>query len=93
MNRISFVDELVKVGAIRCLYKRATDLDATIPEALMSSGPVPDSKRVVPDEASTRVDNAHLPSVLGTPGRLGDVTVAKKPIDQERFNRPWIERR
>lgn len=93
MNLTSFVDELVKVGAVTCLYKRAADIDTVIPAALMDPAPAPPTKRVAPDEASTRVSNAHLPSALGTPGRLGAVTTAKEPIDQERFRRPFVERR
>ncbi len=93
MNLISFVDELVKVGGVRCLAKRAMDIDGgDIPAGMMDPAPSPPSMRVVPDEVATRVANAGLASNVPE-GMLGSSSGTKRPIDRERFNRPYVERR
>jgi hypothetical protein len=87
MNLLAFVDELVKVGAMHCLYKRAADIDnAGAPEGLMSSGAVPPELKIKPDEASSRTTTSHLPSVVPS-GTLGTSSGAKYPVDQERYRR------
>lgn len=92
MNLLSFVDELVKVGAMRCLYKGAADLDmAGAPEGLMSSAAAPPGLRVFPDEVATRVRNAHLPSIISV-GQFGKVTPSSRPIDQEKYDRRYVHR-
>lgn len=96
MNLLSFVDELVKVGACRCMYKRAADMTSGDPPAgMMDPAPAPPFKRVVPDEASTRTANAHRSLVVqpGAAGGFGSVAGTKKHLDEERFNRPYVERR
>lgn len=93
MNLLSFVDELVKVGAVRPMYKRAMGgLESEPPAGMMDSGPVPPVKRLVPAEASTRIETAHLPVAI-KPGSFGRVEGARHPIDQERFNRPFKDKR
>lgn len=93
MNLLSFVDELVKVGAIDCLYKRGADIATSeIPAGMMDTAPTPFAQRLVPDEAGSRLDTTAQPSIVES-GMLGSTSGAKKPIDRERFNRPWVERR
>jgi hypothetical protein len=87
MNLLAFVDELVKVGAMQCLYKRAADVDnSQAPEGLMRGGAIPPGIRIKPDEASSRTNTSHLPSAI-QPGSLGSTSPAKAPIDQERDRR------
>jgi hypothetical protein len=95
MNKMSFVDELVKVGAMRCLLKRASDVNTIdVPEGMMSNAPTPDAIRLHPDQAATRLPaTAHLMSSLDMPGMLGSVTQAVDPIDREKFNRAYKDRR
>lgn len=92
MNKVSFLDELVKLGCCKQLLKRASDggsESSEIPQGMASGDPVPDSIDVHPTEAQTRVPlTAHLPSPIH-PGSLGGVTQAKHPIDRKRFNRSW----
>jgi hypothetical protein len=100
MNLVSFVDELVKLGAVRSLIKSAGEIDSTSnvnssdpPATIMGGGGVPSSLRVVPEKASTR-----LPESVDTPseivaGSLGSVTGAKAPIDRDKFNRWYRDKR
>lgn len=96
MNLVSFVDELVKVGAMDCLYKRADDSEVTtedVPHMMLSNDPMPPTDRLHPAEAATR-----LPLTAGgiasiVPGTLGPVAGARNPIDRERFNRVYRDRR
>jgi hypothetical protein len=97
MNLISFVDELVKLGAVRPLIRKlAADGDSEavdIPQGMMSSEPVPDSDRVHPAEAATRLPaTAHLEPEIET-GHLGKVTEPKHPIDRDKYNRAYRDRR
>jgi len=92
MMLLSFVDELVKLGAGRQLVKTGEvtqgDLNTIdIPSGMMDSESPPVAELIVPDEAATRLPRTgHLaPQVVA--GELGDVTDAKDPIDRERFNR------
>lgn len=96
MNLLSFVDELVKVGGVRCMYKRGADISSSEPPSgFMMGGAVPPSKRVAPDEAATRVETTGAAPVVspGMTASFGNVSAAKKPIDRDRFNRPITERR
>jgi hypothetical protein len=92
MNKVSFLDELVKTGCCRHLLKRANEggsESSEIPQGMASGDPVPDSLDVHPTEAKTRLPlTAHLPSPIH-PGIQGGVTQAKNPIDRFRFNRSW----
>jgi hypothetical protein len=92
MNLISFVDELVKVGAVRCLIKRSADISMGIPDGVMNGASPPPSKTVMPDDASTRLAPTNMQSGI-KPGSIGDVGLSKAPIDRDRFNRPIVERR
>lgn len=93
MNLISFIDELVKIGATKCLVKRSADVAMSDPPAgMMDPSAPPPVKRVAPDESSTRLLNNHLPSQI-KPGALGPTAESTRPIDQERYNRPYVERR
>ena len=101
MNLISFVDELVKLGAGHQLVKRAYDgLEGTgdvhmidVPQGLMDSEGPPAAIRVAPDEAATRLPGtSHLPSHVPE-GTLGGVTTAKDPIDREKYNRAYKDSR
>lgn len=101
MNLISFADELVKVGALRpLLEKHAYGGDAAhdtttvdIPHSMMGSGAVPESIRVAPDEAATRLPRtAHRPSIVQS-GHIGEVAQAKDPIDRFKYNRAYRDRR
>lgn len=95
MNLLGFVDELVKIGGMRCLYKRAHDGDvdmAGVPQGLMDDGPAPQAIRAVPDEAATRIRNGQLPAAI-LAGRLGGITTAKQPVDREKYDRRYVWRR
>jgi hypothetical protein len=97
MNLASFIDELIKIS---CLTKHAREIDATSnvnsaepPAAIMGSGAVPPSLRVVPERASTRLPDAvDVPSQI-VPGSLGAVTPAVSPIDKDKFNRWYRDKR
>jgi hypothetical protein len=92
MNLLSFVDELVKVGAVSCMYKRGADITNTeIPAAMMSPDHPPPFHRLAPDEAATRLPNAGLPSQVQT-GTLGTSSGAKDPVDQQTRARLYAER-
>lgn len=100
MNLISFVDELVKISALRVLTKRAAEMDSTSnvnsvepPAAIMGGGAVPDSLRVVPERASTRLpETIDIPSQI-VAGALGGVTGSRAPIDRDKFNRWYRDKR
>lgn len=92
MNKISFLDELLKLGGatrvVKVAYQGAAD-SSEAPQGMTGSGSVPESIRVAPHEASTRLPKtSHLPSQI-KPGALGGVTQAKDPISKHRFNRAW----
>lgn len=99
MNKISFLDELIKLGGVTGMYKRAFDgetlgdISADIPSGMMGTEPVPGSIRTIPDEAGTRLPNANHSGNSVSSGRLGPVTQARNPIDRERFNKIYRERR
>ena len=89
MNRISFLDELMKLGGVRSIIKEGNQLMSDPPAGMMSGGGVPDAEPHRPDEASSR-----LPAVAGhggniESGKLGNITNAKSPIDQHKFNRAF----
>jgi hypothetical protein len=100
MNLVSFVDELVKLGAARTLFKRAGEVDSTSnvntvepPTSIMGGGAVPMALRVVPEKASTRLpESVDVPSQI-VAGALGGVTGAKEPIDRDKFNRWYRDKR
>lgn len=101
MNRISFLDELVKIGSatdmIKAAYGGGSDAGTVntvdIPHGMVGSDPVPESTRLSPDDASSRLPNSSkVPSAI-RPGRLGGVTQAKDPVDRFRFNRVYRDRR
>lgn len=100
MNLVSFVDELVKISAMSVLTKHAREVDATSnvnsvepPSAIMGGGAVPMSLRVVPERASTRLpESVDVPSQIEA-GSLGSVTGAKAPIDRDKFNRWYRDKR
>jgi hypothetical protein len=96
MNKLSFLDELMKLGGAMCLVKRAEMGDVNtvdIPHGMMGSDPMPAGDRLVPDDAATRLPaTAHLPSRIQG-GSLGGVTQAKDPIDREKYNRAYRDRR
>lgn len=96
MNLVSFVDELVKVGAMRCLYKQADDGEvntADVPHGMMSHDPMPASIRVDPASAATRLPNSARSPVAVLSGLLGPIALSRNPIDREKFNRSFQERR
>lgn len=93
MNRASFMDELLKIASLPIEKRGEAETAGTVPEGLMSSDPVPDHIRVAPDEVETRLPKTHhLPSVINA-GSLGEVTMAKDPIDQYKYNRVYRDRR
>jgi hypothetical protein len=105
MNLVSFVDELVKLGAGRQLLKRAyggpNDGDGAgndantvdVPHGMMGADSPPPSDRVSPSEASTRLPlTYHLPSTVQS-GNQGDITEPKDPIDKHKYNRAYRDRR
>jgi len=100
MNLVSFVDELVKIGGMRVLMKRAGEIDSTSnvnsvepPMAIMGGGPVPSSLRVVPERAATRLPHSEEFDSQIEAGSLGDVTGSREPIDQDKFNRWYRDKR
>jgi hypothetical protein len=101
MNLVSFVDELVKISAMRSLVKRASgEIDATSnvnsvepPASIMGGGAVPPSLRIVPERAATRLpESVDIPSQI-VAGSLGNVTGSKDPIDRDKFNRWYRDKR
>lgn len=97
MNLISFVDELVKLGGARPLFRKFSaegDTDAVeIPHGMMGDGAAPEADRVDPSESATRLPaTSYLAPDLET-GHLGKVTEPKQPIDKDRFNRAYREQR
>jgi hypothetical protein len=97
MNLLSFVDELMKVGAMEPLIRKHADAgDAPtvdIPQSLMGSGAVPTNINPKPDEASTRLrQTGHLTPAIGA-ATLGPVLLSRDPIDREKYNRAYRDRR
>ena len=97
MDLVSFVDELVKIGAMDCLRKRADDAGSThtidAPAGLMDTGPIPPQVFVAPYQAATRLpQTAHLAPTVEA-GQLGGVTYPRDPVDREKFNRAYRDRR
>ena len=92
MNLGSFVDELMKVGAMDPIKKHAsTTVD--VPSSMMDNGLVPESIDVRPDEAGSRLPRTgHLPPQVDG-GNLGQVAQAKDPIDRQKYNRAYRDRR
>jgi len=95
MNLLSFVDELMKVGATRpILEKQAFGNDhevntADIPSGMADTGSPPPNLDPKPDDVGTRLrETAHLPSTVPS-GEIGGVTSPKDPIDREKFNRVY----
>ena len=89
MNRISFLDELMKLGGVRSIIKEGGTIMSEPPGGMMSQDAVPPAEPHRPSEASSR-----LPAVAGhggniEAGKLGVVTSAKNPIDQHKFNRAF----
>lgn len=102
MNLVSFVDELVKLGAIRPLIRKfASGGDGDqgriesvdIPHGMMSPEPVPDSIYTHPAMAATRLPATGHTQGSIEPGNLGGVTEPKHPIDEDKFNRAYRDRR
>lgn len=86
MNLFSFVDELMKVGAMDpIIHKHASDA----PVGLEGSESMPPSDLLRPDEASSRLPKTTSFKSVVDSGNLGKVEQAKNPIDQQRFNRPY----
>lgn len=73
MNLLSFVDELIKVGAMGISTQKEASADSDI---------TPESIEVRPDEAATRLPltTGVKPAVLA--GTLGTVGESRNPIDQ-----------
>lgn len=88
MNMISFIDELVKLGAGRVLVKDAATTSEA-PEGMVGVDSVPDSDDVWPHDVRTRLPETARGVSQIAPGELGPVSLAKEPIDQERFNRSY----
>lgn len=89
MNRISFLDELIKLGGARCIIKHSNELMSDPPGGMMETSSVAAAEPHRPSEASSR-----LPDVAGhggkiVPGSLGNITEAKDPIDEHRFNQAF----
>ena len=93
MNIVSFVDELVKIGVAEVFVKNAETLGAEAHHGMVGDSPVPDSLDTWPHDVRTRIPLTASTTSLVAPGLLGDVTEAKEPIDQERFNRSYREKR
>lgn len=92
MNKLSFLDELLKIGAMKPMNKIAT-LIGNPPAGMMDPEPAPEAIELEPDNASTHLPRtAKLPS-QNTPGTLGNVTAPQEPIDLFPQNRPWEEPR
>ena len=100
MNLVSFVDELVKLGGVRVLSKRAMEVDTSSnmntsdpPAGMMGSGAVPASFRLVPDKADSRVGVVSSAPSQIVAGQLGQITSAKEPIDKNKYNRWFMAQR
>ena len=91
MNRISFLDELIKLGGVRCVVKVSSELTTDPPAGLMSPDAAPPAEPHRPTEASSRIPaTAHLPTQVYA-GRQGKITTSKNPIDKYKFNRGYRE--
>jgi len=94
MNLVSFVDELVKVGAMDPLLKRAAEDESsssmntnTAPAGMVGEGAVPRALRLVPGRATTRLgDDSGVVSQI-VAGAQGAVTGSRDPIDRNKYNR------
>jgi len=93
MNTLSFLDELVKIGAARCLLKSAEINTVDIPQGMMGDGVVPPSITVAPSDASTRLPRTGLKPATFPSGHLGRSTEPKDPIDRFKYNRAYRDRR
>ena len=92
MNKLSFLDELLKIGAMKPINKMASLLGEP-PAGMMDPEPAPEAIEVEPASAITRLpETAALPS-QNTPGTLGKVTAPQEPIDELLQNRAWEEAR
>ena len=94
MNLVSFLDELIKLGGAACLTKRADEVSTVdVPHGMTDGNPPPDSIKVHPHEASTRLPlTGKTPSIVQS-GHLGGQTQAKDPIDRYKYNRGYRDRR
>lgn len=94
MNLISFLDELVKLGGARCVIKRAAEVNTIdIPSGMIDDSPVPFHIEVRPHEAATRLPITGGQMSAVPSGHIGGVTQAKDPIDRDKYNRAYKERR
>jgi hypothetical protein len=94
MNLVSFLDELVKLGGAHCVVKRANLATSNdIPQGMVDDSPVPEHIEVRPADATTRLPLTGGQLSQVQVGALGDVTEAREPIDRDKFNRTYKERR
>lgn len=86
MNRISFLDELLKLGGVRVVVKVSSDLTSDPPAGLMNPDAAPPAEPHQPTEAASRLPaTAHIPAQIHA-GQQGDITTSRNPIDQYKFN-------
>ena len=91
MNKISFLDELMKLGGVRVIVKTADDMCSQPPAGMMSGESAPPADVQHPAEVETRLPiSSRTPGAI-QPGDLGDITSAKDPIDRHKFNRAYRE--
>jgi hypothetical protein len=93
MNIVSFIDELVKIGAAKVFVKNAEMVGAEAHHGMVGDSPMPDHTEVFPHDVRTRLPITATTTSFIVPGALGNVDEAKEPIDQERFNRSYREKR
>jgi len=91
MNKLSFLDELMKLGGARAVIKTANETASQAPSGMGSDGSAPKADIVRPNEVATRLRTAAKSKGAITAGGLGGVTQSPEPIDGERFNRGYRE--
>jgi hypothetical protein len=85
MNPVAFLDELVKLDAMRPLVEKHAH---SVVDGLygLANDFAPPALPLRPDDAKTRLPRTgHRPKLVPA-GHLGEVTPAKDPIDRMRFN-------
>lgn len=83
MNKVSFLDELVKMGGVTGALKVAQGFSDPPAGMIPDDGPVPDEKVHRPEDPSTRVSNrGAVPSRVPS-GHLGSITSVGESVAEQ----------
>jgi hypothetical protein len=89
MNKISFLDELMKLGGVRVVIKTASSVIGSPPDGMVSDEAAPKADLVRPDEVATWSKPAGKSAGTIAQGTQGEITSSPDPIDRLRFNRGY----